>query len=66
MKAAYFEKTGGPEVIQYGDLPTPSPKSGEARVRVAAVALNPIDTYIRAGIVAMPLPMPFITGCDLA
>ena len=35
-------------------------------VRVEAAALNPIDIYIRAGTVAMPLPMPFITGCDLA
>jgi NADPH:quinone reductase len=66
MKAAFLEKTGGPEVIQYGDLPTPTPGKGEVRVRVAAVALNPIDTYIRAGMVSMPLPMPFITGCDLA
>ncbi len=66
MKAAFFEKTGGPEVIRYGDLPTPAPKAGEVRVQVGAVALNPIDTYIRAGAVTMPLPMPFITGCDLA
>jgi NADPH:quinone reductase len=66
MKAAYFEKTGGPEVIQFGELPTPEPKSGEVRVRVAAVALNPIDTYLRAGAVSMQLPMPFVTGCDLA
>ena len=66
MKAAYIEKTGGPEVIRYGDLPTPSPKTGEVRIKVAAVALNPIDTYIRAGVVSMSLPMPFITGCDLA
>jgi NADPH:quinone reductase-like Zn-dependent oxidoreductase len=35
-------------------------------VRVGAVALNPIDTYIRAGLVNMPLPKPFIPGCDLA
>ena len=66
MKAAFFEQTGSPEVIRYGDLPTPKPKDGEVRVRVAAVALNPIDTYIRAGAVSMPLPMPFVTGCDLA
>ncbi len=66
MKAAYFEKTGGPEVIQFGELPTPEPKNGEVRVRVAAVAVNPIDTYIRGGAVSMPLPMPFIPGCDLA
>lgn len=66
MKAAYYETTGGPEVIQYGELPTPEPRAGEVRVRVGAAALNPIDTYIRAGVVAMPLPKPFIPGCDLA
>jgi NADPH2:quinone reductase len=66
MKAAYYEKTGEPEVIQYGDLPTPTPKAGEVLVRVGAASLNPIDTYIRAGAVTMPLPKPFIPGCDLA
>jgi NADPH2:quinone reductase len=66
MKAAYFETTGAPEVIQYGDLPVPTPKDGEVLVKIAAVAVNPIDTYIRAGMVAMPLPKPFIVGCDLA
>jgi NADPH2:quinone reductase len=65
MKAAYYEKTGGPEVIQFGELPRPTPKQGEVLVRVGAVALNPIDTYIRAGVVNMPLPKPFIPGCDL-
>jgi NADPH:quinone reductase len=64
MKAAYIEATGPPEVIRYGDLPRPSPKEGEVLVRVGAV--NPIDLYIRAGTVAMPLPKPFILGCDLA
>ncbi|MFN4260208.1 MAG: NADPH:quinone reductase [Gemmataceae bacterium] len=66
MRAAYIEKTGEPEVIQVGDLPKPEPKAGEVLVRVKAAALNPIDTYIRAGTVPMPLPMPFIPGCDLA
>src|SRR5262249_55580539 len=66
MKAAFFEEPGPPEVIRFGDLPTPAPKSGEVLVRVGAAALNPIDTYIRAGKVAMPLPRPFIPGCDLA
>jgi len=66
VKAAFYESTGGPDVIRYGDVPTPTPKSGEVLVRVGAAALNPIDTYIRAGAVAMPLPKPFIPGCDLA
>src|SRR5215471_2073061 len=66
MRAAYIETTGGPEVIRIGELPTPKPGPGEALVRVGASALNPIDLYIRAGTVAMPLPKPFIIGCDLA
>jgi NADPH2:quinone reductase len=66
MKAAYIESTGPADVIRYGDLPTPEPKQGEARVRVGAVAVNPIDTYIRAGMVAANLPKPFVIGCDLA
>jgi NADPH2:quinone reductase len=66
MKAAHLETTGGPEVIHYGELPTPEPGPGEVRVRVAAAAVNPIDTYIRAGVVKMNLPTPFIPGCDLA
>ncbi len=66
MKAAFYETTGAPEVIRYGDLPTPTPKAGEVLVRTAAAALNPIDTYIRSGAVAMPLPKPFIPGCDVA
>src|SRR6516165_10547965 len=66
MKAAFYDTTGGPEVIQYGEHPRPTPQQGEVLVRVGAAALNPIDTYIRAGAVQMPLPKPFIPGCDLA
>jgi NADPH2:quinone reductase len=66
MKAAYLETTGAPEVLHYGDLPTPQPKSGEVLVRIKAAALNPIDVYLRAGTINMPLPKPFVTGTDLA
>src|SRR5881394_1993206 len=66
MKAAYIEKTGPPENIRFGDLPVPNPAESECLVRVKAVAVNPIDTYIRSGAVAMQLPFPFIVGCDLA
>jgi NADPH2:quinone reductase len=66
MKAAYLEAPGAPDVIKYGDLPTPQPKAGEVLIRVKAAALNPIDVYIRAGTISMPLPKPFVTGTDLA
>ena len=36
----------------------PEPGPGEIRVAVGATALNPIDLYLRAGIVAMPIPLP--------
>lgn len=66
MKAAYIKETGPAENIRYGDLPMPEPTGSQVLVRVKAVAVNPIDTYLRAGAVKMELPMPFIVGCDLA
>src|ERR1700759_249980 len=66
MKAAFIRQTGAPSVIEYGDLPTPEPKSTEVLLKVGAVAVNPIDTYIRAGAVAMASHFPYIIGCDLA
>ena len=65
-KAAFIETTGTVDVIQYGDLPKPVPKDSEVLVKVEAASLNPVDTAIRAGLIAMPLPSPFILGCDLA
>ena len=66
MKAAFIRQPGPPEAIEFGDLPTPAPTGSQVLVRVAAVAVNPIDTYIRSGLVKMSLPSPFIVGCDLA
>jgi NADPH:quinone reductase len=66
MKAAFVRQPGPPASIVYGELPKPVPGPRQALVRVAAVAVNPIDTYVRGGAVPMPLPSPFIVGCDLA
>ena len=66
MKAAFFQQTGPPEVIQFGELPAPRPSPAQVLVRVRAVAMNPIDTYIRGGLIKANLPLPFIPGCDLA
>ena len=66
MKAAFYHQPGPPDVLEFGDLPTPTPGRGEVLVRVGAASVNPIDTYIRSGAVAMPRPTPTIPGCDLA
>lgn len=66
MKAAYIDRPGPPESIVFGELPDPVPGPGQVLVRVGAVAVNPIDTYIRSGMIAATLPKPYVIGCDLA
>jgi NADPH2:quinone reductase len=66
MKAAYIDRPGSPESIVFGELPDPVPGPGQVLVRVGAVAVNPIDTYIRSGMIAATLPRPYVIGCDLA
>ncbi len=66
MKAAFIHQPGPPESIVFGDLPKPVMGPNQVLVRVGAVAMNPIDTYIRGGLIKANLPLPFILGCDLA
>jgi NADPH:quinone reductase-like Zn-dependent oxidoreductase len=49
MKAAFFEKFGGPEVLQYGDLPDPMAGPGEVVIDVVAASVNAADWKFRAG-----------------
>ena len=66
MKALYFNEHGGPEVMQYGDMPDPRPGPGEALVQVKAVALNHLDLWVRQGWPGLNLPKPHIGGSDVA
>src|ERR1700732_316686 len=54
MKAVFFTRHGGNEVLQYGDRPTPEPGPGEVRVAIRAAALNHLDIFVRAGIPDVP------------
>jgi NADPH2:quinone reductase len=65
MKAAYIESTGPPECIRYGELPAPVAGERQILVRMTAVAVDPIDTYIRQGTYHVDLPWPFIVGRDM-
>ncbi|WP_114813557.1 quinone oxidoreductase family protein [Paraburkholderia kururiensis] len=55
-KAIRFERTGGPEVMKWVDVPVGDPGEGEIRVRQHAVGLNYIDVYFRSGLYPLPLP----------
>jgi NADPH2:quinone reductase len=57
MKLVRAHRTGGPEVLQLDELPTPRPGAGEALVRVEAAGVNFVDTYQRSGAYARPLPL---------
>lgn len=65
MKAAFIEEFGPPNVIQYGDLPTPEIGPHDVLVKVTAVTVDPIDTYIRSGSFKTHPKFPFIIGRDM-
>jgi NADPH2:quinone reductase len=64
MRAIQIKETGGPEVLELVDVPTPSPKAGEVLVRVHASGVNFIDTYLREG--RYPAALPFLPGQEAA
>lgn len=65
MKASFFRSHGGPDVLEYGDLPAPDPGPGEVRVRVHAASLNHLDLWVRRGLPER-IPLPHVGGADLA
>ena len=49
MKAVFIERFGGPDVLQYGDLPDPAAGSGQIVVDVVAASVNGADWKVRSG-----------------
>jgi len=56
MRAIQIDRTGGPEVLEVGDLTLGDPRAGEIRVRNHAIGVNFIDTYHRTGLYKLDLP----------
>lgn len=57
MKAVRIHTPGGPEALRLDDVPEPTPKAGEAVVKVDAAGLNYIDVYFRTGQYKAELPI---------
>ena len=66
MKAAVIERQGGLENLVYRDWPDPIPRKGEVLVKVGGCGLNHLDIFVRRGMPGFPVPMPFISGGDIA
>jgi len=66
MKATIFRQHGGPEVLEYTDVPEPKVRANEVLVEVKACALNHLDLFVRNGLPGIAIPLPHILGCDVA
>jgi len=66
LKAIRFHEHGGPEVLRLEDAPDPELAPGEVLVRVRACALNHLDIWERQGLPRVQIPLPHISGSDVA
>jgi len=66
MKAVIISEYGSNEVVKITDVEIPEPKSGEVRVKVQAVGVNPLDWKIRDGAgQRMGMNLPIILGGEI-
>ena len=66
MKASFFGSFGGPEVLEYGDLPDPRPAAGEVVVDIHAASVNAADWKMRAGQYSQGIALPHVPGRDFS
>jgi NADPH:quinone reductase-like Zn-dependent oxidoreductase len=66
LRAIRFHQHGGPDVLRYEEAPDPASAPGRAIVRVRACALNHLDIWERRGLDRVKLPLPHISGSDIA
>ena len=66
MRATIFRQHGGPEVLEYANVPDPSIRANEVLVEVKACALNHLDIFVRNGMPGIEIPLPHILGNDIA
>ena len=66
MKGIRVYEFGGPEVMRLEEIPDPKAGPGQVVIRIRAIGVNPVDTYIRAGTYAKLPQLPFTPGMDAA
>ncbi|MGW7432871.1 NADP-dependent oxidoreductase [Streptomyces sp. NPDC054861] len=69
MDAIVYEEFGGPEVLRHATgVAVPEPGTGEVRVKVAAIGVNPVDYKRRYGWVEAfyPTAFPAVPGLEFA
>ncbi|MEI6078168.1 MAG: NADPH:quinone reductase [Verrucomicrobiota bacterium] len=66
MKAIRVDQFGEPDVLRLVELPVPQPAFGQVLVRVHAIGVNPVETYIRSGNYARKPALPYTPGSDSA
>jgi NADPH2:quinone reductase len=64
MRAIRVHTFGDPSVLTLENVATPAPAPGQVQVRVHAVGVNPVDTYIRSGRYPVLPPLPYTPGTD--
>jgi len=66
MKAIRIHAYGGPEVLQYEEVPLPVPNEDEVLIKVKAAGVNPVDWKIRQGYMKGAFSLPLVLGWDVA
>lgn len=65
MRAVVFDQFGAPDVLHVATIDRPEPAADEVLVKVKAVAVNHVDTFIRSGGFQTNLATPHVAGRDL-
>ncbi len=66
MRAIRVHEFGGPEALRLEEVPNPQPGPGQVVVRIHAVGVNPVETYIRSGTYRIKPNLPYTPGSDAA